>query len=78
MSSRLCPLCLIEHIPTYRAMCRFCFDMVPWKNRAELLHRWRRRIIDPAGYQEELAETRKWYINSRNRRERAEDIESEE
>ncbi len=66
MSARTCPVCLRESIPVYRAMCRHCFDKVPWKNRADFLHAWRRRVMNPTVYTEELISVRQWYIHSRS------------
>lgn len=60
---RVCPLCVARPVPVYRAICPDCFDMLPWKLRADLLNSYRVRVINPVLYQETLIEVRQWYEN---------------
>lgn len=63
MTSRVCPLCVARTVPVYRAICADCFDLVPWKLRAELLYSYRIRVVKPVLYAEKLIEVRQWYEN---------------
>lgn len=58
-----CPVCGGATIPIWRAMCKGCFSLVPWKLRADLLHAYRNRVLDHRGYQELLIEARHWFVD---------------
>ncbi len=77
-SGRVCPLCSLEKIPLYRAMCGHCFDRVPWNSRAEFLRAWRLRVMYPLSYQEQLIELKMWFIDKYTPSMGAEDIEPKE
>lgn len=60
VDSRQCPLCGYRAIPPYRALCRRCFDRVPWRMRADFLKAWRLRVLQPVVYAERLIELYGW------------------
>lgn len=72
-SLHLCPLCTIRHIPVWRSMCGACFNIVPWKLRADLMHAYRDRVMQQAHYQEVLALTKQWWNEHRPPMEEDED-----
>lgn len=57
-----CPGCGWEPIPVWRALCPHCFNIVPWKLRAEFMHAYRRRVLHYRDYQEVLIEVRQWVL----------------
>lgn len=61
---RYCPICHNVPVPQYRTMCPRCFDRVPWKMRADLMHAYRIRALNPTPYYEKLVEVRQWYDNA--------------
>jgi hypothetical protein len=58
----VCPGCTFETIPTYRALCRECFDTTPWRMRSDFMHAYRRRVLHQTAYQECLIDVRQWQI----------------
>lgn len=62
-----CPMCGRERVPIWRALCRNCFSITPWKFRAQFMHAYRVRIVDPVAWQEALIEGRQWYLGRRIR-----------
>ncbi len=59
--SHNCPMCSRVDIPTYRALCRRCFDVIPWKPRATFLYAHRFRATKPEFYQETFIRVRELY-----------------
>ncbi len=59
--SRTCPMCNSNDIPVYRALCRHCFDVMPWRTRADFLAAWRLRAAMPMLYQEQYVRTKQIY-----------------
>lgn len=60
-----CPLCRRKNVPIWRALCRDCHSLVPYKFRADLLYAYRCRVTDPVRWQERLIEGRQWYLGLR-------------
>jgi len=57
--ARDCPLCAAPAVPIYRVVCARCFKRYP--GREELMAAYRRRVIEPGRYQEEMAGARTWF-----------------
>lgn len=57
-----CPMCGRERVPIWRALCGPCFSILPWKFRAEYMHAYRCRIVDPIAWQEIVIYGRQWFI----------------
>ncbi len=60
--SHNCPMCQRVPIPTYRALCLRCFDVLPWQERADFLHAYRGRAMNPTHYQETFIRVRQLFM----------------
>jgi hypothetical protein len=58
----MCPMCWRVQIPIWRALCSSCHSMVPWGFRMAFVTAYRRRVVDPVGWQEKCIQVRQWYL----------------
>lgn len=61
-NQHLCPVCSLERIPVWRAMCKECFTIVPWELRADMLAAYRGRALRRVDFEEKVIEARQWYM----------------
>ncbi len=57
-----CLCCQVQTIPTYRALCPDCFDIVPWRLRANVIRDHGGRLKNKTGFEETLIRLRQWHI----------------
>lgn len=62
-----CLACEIEAIPSYRAFCAGCYEQVPWKLRASVMHAYRVRATRRRHFEEKLIELRQWMVHGTGR-----------
>lgn len=60
MADKRCPCCGIVVIPRNRALCPYCFPIVPLEMRADFIKAYHLRVQKPARYGEELARLLLW------------------
>ncbi len=65
--SHNCPMCQRVPIPTYRALCLRCFDVLPWQERADFLHAYRFRAANQLYYQDTFIRVRQLYLEKQAR-----------
>lgn len=59
-----CPMCGLEEVPVWRAMCGKCFPSLPWELRIAFQRAYRRRVFDQLGWQEMKIRGRQWWMEN--------------
>lgn len=59
-----CPMCGLEAVPVWRALCRHCYPVVPWELRLSFTRAYRRRVFEQANWQEVMVRGREWWVEN--------------
>lgn len=57
-----CPMCAMQGVPVWRAVCGKCYSLLPAKVRSDYSRAYRSRVLDPASWQEMRITWRRWYL----------------